>query len=234
MKTDIYTDDKVIISASVSCMDLGALRESMQETEQSDVSFYHFDVVDGRFNECFILGETTLRAMKKAAGLPIEAHLAIYEPERFIQRFAEAGASYIAVHREAMEDPLTVFRQIRNCQATPVLAYKSTTPPGDDFIQLAREVPWILKLTVNPGFSGQTIQPQAIEHIRTMHQLLADAGLNTKIQADGNININTIPQVVQAGARILTGGSSGLFLNGKSIRECSNAMLRAAVQSLHG
>lgn len=220
---------KVMISASVSCMNLCHLKRDIEEVENSGVSFFHYDVVDGEFNTCFILGETTLQQMREITKLPIEVHLAVYKPEKFIEAFAKSGADYIAVHYEAMEKPLELFDRIRKFGAEPVLAYKATTPPGEEFLTLAKEVPWILKLTVNPGFAGQKMQAEAVEHIREMRNRLSEAGLNTSIQADGNINSATIPIVRKAGADILTGGTSGLFLREKTIRECSEAMLKAAV-----
>lgn len=220
----------VLVSASVSCMDLCDLQSAVREVEKSDVSFYHFDVVDGRFNQCFILGETTLQNMKRITGIPIEAHLAVYHPERFIEAFARAGADYIAVHYEAMDDPLERFAQIRKAGAKPVLAYRADTAPGKDFPRLAAQAEWVLKLTVNPGFSGQKIQLPAIEHIRQMRQMATKAGLSVRIEADGNINSSTIKTVTEAGADILTGGSSGLFCKNRSISRCCREMLAAAQQ----
>lgn len=216
------------VSASVSCMDLCDLRTSVGEVEKSQVSFYHFDVVDGRFNRCFILGESTLENMKRISGLPIEVHLAVYEPELYIERFAKAGADYIAVHYEAMKEPERVFEQIRSAGARPVLAYRAETAPGEDFPDLAGQAAWVLKLTVNPGFSGQRIQPPAVEHIRTMRRMAEDAGIDLGIEADGNINPSTIPSVIKAGADILTGGSSGLFCQGSTVSRCCQEMLAAA------
>lgn len=215
------------ISASVSCMDLCNLESQIKKVEQSPVSFFHFDVVDGRFNNCFILGQTTLEKMRRVTSLPIEAHLAVYEPEKHVEAFAKAGADYISVHYEAMESPQRVFDLIRKYGCRPVLAYKCTTRPGNDFTALAKEVPMILKLTVNPGFSGQKMQNESIDHIRQMRQLLEKAGLAVDIQADGNMNILTIPLVTQAGATILTGGTSGLFTGRKSISENALDMLQA-------
>lgn len=222
----------VYVSASVSCMDLCHLETAVKETEASEVSLYHFDVVDGRFNQCFILGETTLQNMKRIASLPIEVHLAVYEPERFVHSFAAAGADYIAVHYEAMAEPFQVFRKIRESGAKPVLAYRADTAPGDDFIKLAAEAEWILKLTVNPGFSGQKMQPQAVGHIRRMREMLDEAGLDRMIEADGNINVSTIKAVTEAGAGILTGGTSGLFLKGKTVKSCCEEMIKAAGEVL--
>ncbi|MBE6082018.1 MAG: ribulose-phosphate 3-epimerase [Tissierellaceae bacterium] len=226
MKKIIEND--INISASVSCMDLCHLKKDMEEVEKSGVSFYHFDVVDGKFNRCFILGEPTLKCMSKETYLPIEVHLAVYEPEKFIENYAKNGADYIAVHYEAVKNFNKIFDMIRRYGAEPILAYKSTTPPGEDFISLAKEVPWILKLTVNPGFSGQKMQTTAVKHIRQMRKILNDADLKTRIQADGNVNVNTIPTIVKAGADILTGGTSGLFLENYTVKECYSKMIEAA------
>lgn len=211
------------VSASVSCMDLMDLKTHMEAVEQSDIAFYHYDVVDGIFNRCFILGDLLLEKMRCHTTLPIEVHLAVYEPERYLSRFKDAD--YIAVHYEAMEDPRHTFEQIRSYGAEPILAYKASTIPGEDFISLARECPWVLKLTVNPGFSGQTIQPAAIEHIRMMSDRIKEAGLSTRIQADGNVNPDTIPLLADAGATIFTGGSSGLFRNGHTIQKNKDILL---------
>lgn len=219
IKKLINNESLIKVSASVSCMDLCNLESQIKEVEKTRVSFFHYDVVDGRFNDCLILGETTLEKMRPVTSLPIEVHLAVFEPEKYIERFAKAGANYITVHYEAMSNPLRVFDLIRHYGCLPVLAYKSTTGPGKDFASFAKEVSMILKLTVNPGFSGQKMQPRSVEHIRQMRQLLNEANLNTEIQADGNINLSTIPSVAKAGATILTGGTSGLFTGKKSIAE---------------
>lgn len=221
------------ISASVSCMDLLHMEKHIKEVEASNVAFFHYDVVDGQFNQCFILGDTLLEQMSKITTLPIEAHLAVYEPERFIERFANAGADYITVQYEALKDPLKTFALIRSFGCEPTICYQATTAPGEDFIEIASEVAWILKLTVNPGFSGQKIQPQSIEHIKEMHSLLLNAGLKTPIQADGNVNLNTIPDLANAGAQIFTGGTSGLFCQGKSVSDNTDALITSATKHYH-
>lgn len=206
-------------SVSVSCMDLLCLENQIKECESAGISFFHYDVVDGNFNQCFVLGDTLLEQMSQITSIPIEVHLAIYRPERFIKLFADAGADYIAVQYEAMEDPLTIFNQIEACGSKPVLCYRAETAPSDDFVELASRVEWILKLTVNPGFSGQVIQPQAIQHISMMSDMLRKHRIDTPIQADGNVNISTIGKLAQAGASIFTGGTSGLFDGNSSIEE---------------
>lgn len=213
------------VSASVSCMDLLHLKEQIQEVEQSGISFFHYDMVDGRFNQCFILGDTLLEMMRPEVTLPIEVHLAAYEPETYIERFAKLGADYLAVHYEAMDHPLKTFDLIRKFGAEPVLAFKCDTPLPDDFLSLADEVPWILKLTVNPGFSGQTMKKESLDLMKKMRLKLSEAGLNTPIQADGNVNPSTIQMLAHSGADIFTGGTSGLFRSGHSIRENKELLL---------
>lgn len=215
------------ISASVSCMDLGHMHEDIKAVENSTVSFFHYDVVDGKFNKCYILGDLLCQYLKNNTKLPVEVHLAVYDVEPYINVFAAKGADYIAVHYEAMQgqNPHKIFSKIRALGAEPVLAYKADTAPQTDFIELAKDVAWILKLTVNPGFSGQKIKQDAIKHIKMMYSMLKSANIDTRIQADGNVNASTVGMLAEAGATIFTGGTSGLFLRERSIQENIEKML---------
>ena len=223
MDVDILINKNVLpmpaVSASVSCMDLGNLADSIKKVEDSDVAFFHYDVVDGRFNKCYILGDILCDYLKKNSRLPIEVHLAVYDIENYIEVFAQKKVEYIAVHYEAMKNPKEIFAKIRSLGAKPVLAYRADTEPKDDLIELAPLCEWILKLTVNPGFAGQKINPEAIKHIKMMSDMLKQNNIKTRIQADGNVNKNTTRMLAEAGATIFTGGTSGLFLTGKSIQE---------------
>ncbi len=200
------------ISASVSCMDLLNLQKDLIEIEQNQIDFLHYDVVDGVFNPCFGLGDSLLPFLKQGSTKPVEVHLAVVDVDLYIEPLIKAGADYIAVHYESMEDPIKTFEKIKALGAQPILAYRSETAPNDDFPRLAKEVEWVLKLMVNPGFSGQKMQEQALDHLKQMRFMIDQYGLSTHLQADGNINPNTIALVVKAGADIVTGGSSGLFL----------------------
>lgn len=212
-------NQEILISASVSCMDMMNLKEHMYTAEQAGIDFYHFDVVDGEFNNCFILGQTLLEAMRENTELPIEVHLAVYHPIKYVKQFIDLGADYVGVHYEAKDDLQETFDAIRQLGATPVLNYRAETVFCMAHLELVRQAAWVNKLTVNPGFSGQTIQPPAIAHIRDICKAMDDAGLDTYIQADGNINEKTIPSVIEAGANILTGGTSGLFVKGRSVKD---------------
>lgn len=224
----------VTIAASVSCFDLYNIESQLPIVESSGVGLLHFDVVDGRFNDCFVLGLPTLVAIRRHTTLPIEVHLAVWEPERYFKQFAAAGADYIAVHYEAFDSSdraRRAFDAIRKLQVGPILALRAETAYEPSYLPLLKEVDWILKLTVHPGYSGQRMQPAAIDGMREVHRAIVANGLGAGLEADGNINIRTIPRVVQAGADILTGGTSGLFTADGDIAGNVRAML--AVARLH-
>lgn len=213
------------VSASVSCMDLGHFDESIKKVEESSVSFFHYDVVDGQFNKCYILGDMLCEYLKKHSKLPVEVHLAVYDVDTYIDVFAGKGVDYIAVHYEALKNPQETFAKIRSLGAQPVLAYRCDTAPKEDLIELAPQCAWILKLTVNPGFAGQKIKPDAINHIKMMSDMLKANNIATRIQADGNVNANTTKMLAEAGATIFTGGTSGLFLKERTVQENIDLLL---------
>lgn len=220
--------DEIKISASLSCVDLLNLQRSISEIHDAPIDFIHYDVVDGEFNNCFVFGDIILEKIRPITHLPIEVHLACNHIDKYIEPFIRAGADYIAVHYELDIDKFDIFKRIRQLGAKPILAFKADTEVPSDFIAYAKEVEWILKLTVNPGYAGQKIQQNAIEHIRQMRDLLDINQLATGIQADGNINVSTIPLVIRAGATILTGGTSGLFKKNKTVNQNAIDMLNAS------
>lgn len=223
-----FSVDTPNLSASVSCMDLGHIADEIEYVEASPVRFWHYDIVDGKFNRCLILGDQLYGYLAAHSDLPIELHIAAYDPLRYVELFSRFRLDYVAVHAEAMDEPNHVFEKIREFGAEPVLAYRAETPPGADFEALASQCAWILKLTVNPGFSGQTMQESALKHIRMMRKRLKAAHLTQPIQADGSVNLKMIRKMHEAGANLFTGGTSGLFRQGKTVRENAEALLCAA------
>lgn len=219
----------VTLSASVSCMDLMHLADDLAKVRASPVSFLHFDVVDGEFNACFILGAPTLEAMRRYTDLPIEAHLAVMKPERFLAQYAGAGADYIAFHAETQgaDEALRLCDKVRSLGASPVLALRAETVLDDSYLPVLGAVEWVLKLLVQPGYAGQTLSAGAIDSLRHVAGLLRGHAPGVGLQADGNVNLDTIPAIVAAGADILTGGTSGLFRGGDIARN-ARAMLDRA------
>ena len=123
-----FTDHALAVSASVSCMDIGHFDDSIDEVNASDVAFWHYDVVDGHFNRCFILGDLLYPHLRKMSLLPIEVHLAVEEPEHYIDIFSRYELDYVAVHAEAMKSPERAFQKIRVLGAQPVLSYRRRHP----------------------------------------------------------------------------------------------------------
>ena len=218
---------KYTLGASVSCFNLFNLEKQFEEIHNAPVDFLHYDVVDGSFNRCLILGLPLLAAIRPNTKLPIDVHLAVYQPERFIKQFTEAGADIISIHPEGTDDLLGNFDLIRKLGRAPALALRSETDADKSLLPALEQALFVTKLTVNPGFSGQKIQHEAIAKIRNLKKLMDDNGIKTPIVADGNVNPSTIPVLVEAGASMLIGGTSGLFLQNKTVKENALAMLKA-------
>jgi ribulose-phosphate 3-epimerase len=221
---------KYTLGASVSCFNLFNLEKQFEEIHDAPVDFLHYDVVDGSFNRCIILGLPLLAAIRPHTALPIEVHLAVYRPHLFIEQFAEAGADIITIHPEGCDDVSAAFDLIRRLGRTPALALRSETDAGKDLLPVLEQALFVVKLTVDPGFSGQKIQDAAFAKMKALRVLMDDNGIHTPIAADGNVNPATIPVLAASGASMLIGGSSGLFIKGKSVKENAEAMLAALSQ----
>lgn len=219
----------ITIGASLSCADLYNLKSELKKLEDAKIDFIHYDVVDGRFNDTFILGVPTLRAIRPYTVLPIEVHLALFDPEKYIEQFLDAGADYIAVHYEAMNDPFGIIKRIVELGANPVLALRAETKINKQIKSILPSVDWVLKLAVHPGYSGQSFQKSVLQDIKELRGIIKKLNVQTGIAVDGNINVRTIPQVVKAGGDILIGGSSGLYNKNKSVVEAKDILLKTAL-----
>lgn len=223
---------EIFVSASLACADFGYLADTLRELEEAGIAFFHFDIVDGHFAPTFIMGPPVLASLRKYSQVPFEAHLACWQPERFIDQFVEAGADYIAYHLEATEMPESVAEAIRRRGARPVLALCPETPAEAVSDELLEKVDMVLVLTVRPGFAGQKFIPETAEKIRILAQRMQSLGVRCLIEADGNICEDTIPDVVRAGARVLIGGTSGLFRKDRSLRDSVAILKKQAHDAL--
>lgn len=218
---------EIIVNGSLSCIDLLHIQDQMNEINNSSIDGLHYDVVDGEFNNCFVFGDLILEKIRPLTKKSICVHLAVNQVEKYLEPMIKAGADCIAIHFEAECNHQKIFSKIRELGAKPVLAFRSETEVPNNFIDLAKQVEWILKLTVNPGYSGQKIQNNAFNHIKKMRKMLDEAHLNIDIEADGNVNLETIPLLAKAGASIFTGGTSGLFNKNGTMEENYQKMKEA-------
>lgn len=229
----VLSQKKITIGASLSCANLYDLKTELKRIEDAGIDYIHYDAIDGRFNDTFILGVPTLRAIRPHTTLPIEVHLAVYEPEKYIGQFIDAGADYVAFHYEVTDKPEELCKQIVSFHARPILALRAETDIDERLDTLLPMVEWVLKLTVNPGYSGQMIQSAAISKIYRLKKRIEELNVSTKIAADGNINEKTIPELVKAGSTMLVGGTSGLFLPSLSLKDTTRRMLDMALSYMY-
>jgi ribulose-phosphate 3-epimerase len=221
---DNKKNGELVLGASVSCFDLYNIKPQMEEVNDSVVDFLHFDVVDGHFNECIILGTPTLEAIRPHTTLPIDVHLAVLDPEKYIEQFVKAGADIVLIHPENNGRVAACFDLIRSLGAKPGLALKSESGFDEELVPFYRESVYVIKLTVNPGFSGQKIQPASFARLKELRDGFERHGIDTPLCVDGNVNLSTIPVLAKHGGRTLVGGTSGLFKKGESIRDNAKAL----------
>jgi len=197
----------VRVAPSILSADFGRLAEEVRAAEAAGADVIHVDVMDGRFVPNLTVGPLVVKAVRKATRLPIDVHLMIVEPERYVEAFAEAGANTISVHAEASPHLHRTLEVIRSAGARPSVALNPSTDPAAVEWVLG-DVAQILVMTVNPGFGGQHYIPACTEKVRRLRALADARGLPLDVEVDGGINGDTVAAVVGAGANVLVAGTA--------------------------
>jgi len=196
----------VQIAPSILSADFAALGDAVAAVERGGADLIHVDVMDGHFVPNITIGPAVVRSLKRRARVPLDVHLMISDPDRYIDAFAEAGAAMISVHVEVLPH---LHRTIKAIQALKVRAGVVLNPstPVVALEQVAGDVDFVLVMSVNPGFGGQTFIPRSESKVREVREALDRAG-NTAapIEIDGGIDLGNVARVVAAGARILVAG----------------------------
>jgi ribulose-phosphate 3-epimerase len=211
---------KVEVVPSVLSADVGRLTEQVQEAEGAGADRIQVDVMDGHFVPNLTFGPLVVEAVRRATGLPIEAHLMVERPELFIDAFVKAGATVIEVQVESTTSLYRTVQTIRELGAKPGVAINPGTPV-EDLREILPYVDLVNVMTVEPGFGGQKFIPHSPEKIRRVRALAPDF----EIEVDGGIDARTAPLVVAAGATVLVAGNSvygykgGVAAGIKAIRE---------------
>ena len=195
------------ISASILSADFSHLGADVLAAEAGGADRVHIDIMDGHFVPNITIGPLVVRALRPITKLPLEAHLMIEEPERYIEEFAKAGADIITVHVETCPHLHRTLQQIREAGAKPSVTLNPATPISS-LEEVLDQVEMILVMTVNPGFGGQKIIPAAVEKVRRLRAWLDSRGLDCPIEVDGGVNAKTAQTVVDAGAEILVMGAA--------------------------
>jgi len=197
----------VILSASILSADFANLRNQIRELEENHVDWVHIDVIDGHFAPNITMGPFIVEHCRKMTNLPLDVHLMIEKPERLIDAFIDAGSNYLCVHYEGNPLIQRTLNYIRERGCHPGIAITPSTP-AIMLETILQNVDYILVMTVNPGFSGQSFQVNSVKKIAQLKKMLDEQGLDVKIQVDGGINANTLPSVYDAGARIIVAATA--------------------------
>jgi ribulose-phosphate 3-epimerase len=195
------------IAPSILSADFGRLGEQVAAAEAGGADCIHCDVMDGHFVPNMTIGPLVVEAVQRATSLPIDVHLMIERPERYIPAFVKAGASTISVHGETCPHLHRTVQQIRELGARPGVALKPATPLNT-LDEILPELDMVLVMTVNPGFGGQAFIEAMCDKVRRLRERVRRQGLDMDVEVDGGINVETIGRIVEAGANVLVAGSA--------------------------
>jgi len=215
------------IAPSLLSADFGRLAEEVAAVEAAGADLLHVDVMDGRFVPNITVGPQVVAAIRRRAKLPLDVHLMIVEPEKYLEAFAEAGADVITVHAEATVHLQRALGRIRDLGRKAGVALNPSTPLSAVEWVLS-DADMVLLMTVNPGFGGQGFLPAMLGKIELLRTQLARAGLSVDIEVDGGIKADNAGGVVRAGANVIVSGS-GIF--GEKDYGAAIAAIRRAVRT---
>jgi len=195
------------ISPSILSADLLQLKEQIAIVEQNGADFIHVDVMDGQFVPNITFGPVIVKTLKKITRLPLDVHLMIYNADRYITEFADAGADILTVHQEALPHLHSTIQMIRACQVKPGVSINPATSLSA-IENVLGEVDLVLIMTVNPGFGAQKFLEFTLNKIAELATLREENGYSFMIEVDGGINSKLAPAVIDAGADVLVAGNA--------------------------
>ena len=195
------------LAPSILSADFARLGEQVAEVTRAGADYIHVDVMDGHFVPNITIGAPVVASIRSVTSLPLDVHLMIEHPERYISEFVHAGADIITVHVEASPHLLSTIQAIKEQGVKAGVSLNPPTPLSavDEFIH---HVDLILIMSVNPGFGGQPFIPETLPRIASMRKILDDRRPGVELEVDGGINAENAPAIVEAGADVLVAGNS--------------------------
>jgi ribulose-phosphate 3-epimerase len=197
----------VRIAPSILSADFARLGEEVATVVGAGADWVHVDVMDGHFVPNITLGPAITAAVQGATAVPVDVHLMIEHPERFVNDFVEAGADYLTVHHEACPHLHRTIQQIRDAGARPGVAINPATPVSA-LSEIAGDIDLLLVMSVNPGFGGQAFIPGSIRKVREAREMLDRAGSRAVIEVDGGVDGGNAAELAEAGVDVLVAGSA--------------------------
>ena len=195
------------LAPSILSADFAWLAEQVRAASEGGGTVIHVDVMDGHFVPNLTVGPPLVKSLRKATKLPLDCHLMIENPDQFIAEFVDAGADWISVHQEACRHLNRTLHLIRSHDALAGVVINPATPV-ETLSEVLDIVDYVLVMSVNPGFGGQKFIPETVRKIRRLADLRSQRGLNYRIEVDGGIGLDTVAEVVRAGAEILVAGNA--------------------------
>jgi len=214
------------IAPSILNADFGHLADAIQRAEAGGADWIHVDVMDGLFVPNLTLGPMIVEAIRRATSLPLDVHLMIDDPRRYIRRFREAGADWLTIHLEADRHPHRTLGEIRDLGARAGLALNPGTPVAFA-TDLVEQLDLLLVMSVNPGFGGQPFIESALRKLSQAREMLEARNPSCELEVDGGVKLVNAPLVAQAGATVVVAGSF-VYLEGDG-PEANIAALRTAL-----
>jgi ribulose-phosphate 3-epimerase len=195
------------LAPSILSADFARLGEQIDEVARAGADYIHVDVMDGHFVPNITIGAPVVASIRPVTSLPLDVHLMIEHPERYISQFVQAGADIITVHVEASPHLQSTIRLIKELGTRAGVSLNPATPlvTVEEFLP---HVDLVLIMSVNPGFGGQSFIPETLPRIANMRKILDDRGLSAELEVDGGINADNAPDIVEAGANVLVAGNS--------------------------
>ncbi len=197
----------MIVAPSILACDLSRLAEEIRAVERGGAGMVHVDVMDGRFVPNITFGPVVVKACRRATALPLDAHLMVQDAEPYLDAFADAGATSISVHVEAVRHLQRAIAHLRERGVSPGVALNPATPIAA-LEEILPELDYVLVMSVNPGFSYQKLLPATLDKLRRLKDAVRARGLSVKLQVDGGIDPGNIREVVSAGADIVVVGAA--------------------------
>lgn len=199
--------DKIKLAPSILSADFARLGEHVAEAQAAGADRIHVDVMDGHFVPNITIGPVVVRSLQRVTSLPLETHLMIEEPDRFLEAFAEAGSDSILVQVESKGQLHETISRIKSLGKRAGVVINPATPVAV-LEKILPDVDLVLVMTVNPGFGGQQFITSTIPKIAQIREMIGRAGVECELEVDGGIDPNTAPEAVRAGAGVLVAGSA--------------------------
>lgn len=216
------------LAPSILSADFAHLADQVRSATEGGGTAIHVDIMDGHFVPNLTIGPPVVKSLRKATELPLDCHLMIENPDEFIPAFIEAGADWVSVHQEATRHLNRTLHLIRGHGAKAGVVINPATPV-DALSEVLDIVDYVLVMSVNPGFGAQKFLPNSLHKMRKLAQIRAQRGLNYRIEVDGGIALDTVADVVRAGAEILVAGNA-VFGNGDP-KTNAQRLLKAATEA---